>query len=146
MCDPYTLSDRSERVGIEVTIINQSHRAGWINAALCVGEIYMTDVRSMVDNVLLKLGYDPHPLPLATRVEADGRPYTGAHGGANRLKHDYQRLSLLTIADHGHYDEDDANYADVDIGWDNIDRSSFHRFRDQFARLAKHFDKMAAFT
>jgi hypothetical protein len=40
------------RLQMEITVIDASDRVGWAAAATRVGEIYMTDVVSMVTNVI----------------------------------------------------------------------------------------------
>lgn len=44
---------------MEITVIDSSDRVGWLASATRIGEVYMTDVRSMVTNVLLKAGRNP---------------------------------------------------------------------------------------
>jgi hypothetical protein len=43
----------------EITVIDDSEQVGWRAAATRTGEVYMTDVRSMVTNVLRKAGKTP---------------------------------------------------------------------------------------
>lgn len=42
-----------------ITVINDQHATGWLAGATRIGEIYMTDVKSMVTNVLKKAGKTP---------------------------------------------------------------------------------------
>jgi len=44
----------ADEQGIEVTVVDDSDYVGWAAAATRTGEIYMTDVKSMVDNVIRK--------------------------------------------------------------------------------------------
>jgi len=43
-------------MGVEITVIDESDTVGWLAAATRTGEIYMTDVASMVANVLAESG------------------------------------------------------------------------------------------
>lgn len=44
----------ADEQGLEITVIDDGDYVGWAAAATRTGEIYMTDVKSMVDNVLKK--------------------------------------------------------------------------------------------
>jgi hypothetical protein len=46
-------------VDSEITVVNDNSVTGWLAAATRIGEVYMTDVRSMVANVLAKAGRTP---------------------------------------------------------------------------------------
>jgi hypothetical protein len=41
---------------MEISVVNDSHAAGWLAAATRVGEVYMSNVATMVTNVLDKVG------------------------------------------------------------------------------------------
>jgi hypothetical protein len=57
MLDVQKELDASRRVhGINITVIDDSSITGFVSAATRIDEIYMTDVRSMVANVLRKKG------------------------------------------------------------------------------------------
>jgi hypothetical protein len=43
-------------MGIEITVIDDSDKVGWLASATRIGEIYMTSVTTMVDNVKKKIG------------------------------------------------------------------------------------------
>jgi len=43
----------------EISVINDSSATGWLAAATRIGEVYMTDVTSMVTNVIAKAGSTP---------------------------------------------------------------------------------------
>lgn len=125
-------------MGIEVTVINASHVAGWLSAAFHLGEIYMTDVRSMVGNVLSCLG-QPAALPLSTIAEPSG-PNLRTHDTTYRAG-PLQKMSRLNIVDHGYHDDEDTSYGAIDIGSDFIDQTTFFLFRSQLVRLAAYFDR-----
>lgn len=103
-------------MGIEVTIMDDSGFAGFVWAAAHTGELYMTSVRNMVDNVLDHL--------------AQNAPYSRvcAPGVATSAT-----MSRLNIIDHG-------NPTRIQFGTDRISASNFSTFEPQFARLGGHFD------
>jgi hypothetical protein len=43
-------------MGMEITVIDDSDIVGWMASATRFGEVYMTNVTSMVSNVLMRLG------------------------------------------------------------------------------------------
>lgn len=103
-------------MGIEVTIIDDSDRVGWAASATRTGELSMTDVKSMVTNVLRHLSASaPY-----SRVCTPGMT-TAA------------KMSRLNILDHG-------NTSGVEIGTDWITLSTFSRFQPDLARLSGTFD------
>ncbi len=103
-------------MGIEVTVIDDSDHVGYAAAATRTGELYMTSVRTMVDNVLRHLGASaPY-----SRVCAPGTPTSA-------------RMSRLNVLDHG-------NTTGVEIGTDWITRANFSRFQPDLTRLAGNFD------
>jgi hypothetical protein len=71
-------------MGLEITVINDRTTMGWVASAVREGEVYMTDVQSMVDNVIA-----------ATRLYL--RVYTPGQA-------EYELISRLNIIDHGNPD------------------------------------------
>lgn len=98
---------------IELTVINDSHVVGYLASAVREGEIYMSDVRSMVDNVLSALR-GPRRTCSASTPEFTNR------------------LSRLNILDHG-------NPSGIYIGADWIDATTLPRFAPALGRLAGRF-------
>lgn len=96
-----------------MTVINDSHWVGYLAAVVREGEIYMKDVRSMVDNVLAALRGP-------SRTCAVGVPQFA------------NRLSRLNILDHG-------NPSGIHIGADWLDATTLPRFAPILGRLAGHF-------
>src|SRR3954452_19310004 len=45
--------------GNEITVVGSGGVASWLSGATRIGEVYMTNVVTMVTNVLLKVGKDP---------------------------------------------------------------------------------------
>jgi hypothetical protein len=43
-------------MGLEITVIDDRDHVGWFASATRLGELYMTDVASMVSNVLTRAG------------------------------------------------------------------------------------------
>lgn len=149
-------------MGIQVTVINDHHIAGWIGGALHRGEIYMNCVRSMVDNVLAHLAYEARRGPespesivghlescrFCRSVPGPLRPFafyghvvSDIAGHRPSPRPAPKKISRLNIIDHGYEDEDgDPHYAGVDIGSDYIDTTSFNSYRSQLSRLGPHFD------
>lgn len=102
---------------IEVTVVDVGTVTHWVAAATRIGEIEMTTVQTMVDNVIAHLARNPEPAPFAPPPNPGARP---------------ARLSRLNVLDHG-------NDTEIEIGTDVVDTGSFPRFRAVLARLTPHF-------
>lgn len=96
----------------EITVIDDSDIVGWIAGAVREDEIYMTDVESMVKNVLKAL-----------------RPYsrTCSYPPTPSIT-----ISRLNILDHGNTDG-------IEIGKDWIDVSTLPAFKPILGRLKGNF-------
>jgi hypothetical protein len=74
---------------VEITVIDDRGFAGWVNSATRVGEIYMTNVTSMVDNVL---------------AEANDRAISRLnildHGNRTRIQIGDDRITLGNLQQH----------------------------------------------
>lgn len=103
-------------MGIEVTVIDDSDHVGWAASATRAGELYMTNVRTMVDRVLRHL--------------AASAPYSRTCGPGTPTSASMSRLNIL---DHG-------NTTGVEIGTDWITTGTFGTFRGDLARLSGNFD------
>jgi hypothetical protein len=101
-------------MGLEITVINDGTIVGWIASAVREGEIYMTDVQSMVDNVIAATR-------LYLRVCAPGQA-------------EYELISRLNILDHGNSDG-------IHIGDDWISMQNIEKFAPNLGRLRGHFEK-----
>jgi len=104
-------------MGLEVTVIDDSDKVGWAAAATRTDELYMTSVRTMVDNVLAYLRRNaPY-----SRVCYPGMPTSA-------------KMSRLNILDHGNEDGGE-------IGNDWVTTGTFPTFQPELARLAGNFDQ-----
>jgi len=119
-------------MGIEVSVINDSHRAGWVWAATHSGELPLRNVAQMVDAVLNHVRtFMPPPGP------NDALIYAMSHGRVPmpaRPTPGSARLSRLNIMDHG-------DPTGGDFGSDAVDVSNFANFDAQFRRLRPWFDQ-----
>lgn len=103
-------------MGLEVTVIDDSDHVGTAAAVTRAGELYMSNVQTMVDNVLAHLrARKPY-----SRTCSPSTPTSAA-------------MSRLNVLDHG-------NKSGVEIGTDWITSGTFGTFRPQLRRLAGHFD------
>jgi hypothetical protein len=87
---------------------------GWVASAVREGEAYMTDVQSMVDNVIAATR-------LYLRVCTPGQA-------------EYELISRLNIIDHGNPDG-------IYIGDDYISMQNIEEFAPNLGRLRGHFEK-----
>ena len=100
---------------LEITVVDDSDIVGWVASATRVGEIYMQDVDSMVNNVLGAL-----------------RVYTYSRVCTPNDRIRYNRMSRLNILDHG-------NARGIQIGSDWIDTTSLPNFQVTLALLSGNF-------
>jgi hypothetical protein len=98
---------------VEITVVDDSDIVGWLASATREGEIYMTNVQSMVDNIF-------RALRVYTRTcnPAAGTPYN--------------KMSRLNILDHG-------NSTSIQIGSDRVSVGTLPTFRPTLALLAGNF-------
>jgi hypothetical protein len=99
---------------MEITVIDESDHVGWMASATRTEEIYMQDVRSMVQNVLSTLeSHRPY-----SRVCSPNQPSA--------------RISRLNILDHG-------NPTGIEIGRDWVDMATLPRFETTLGMLRGKF-------
>jgi hypothetical protein len=101
-------------MGQEITVVDDSDYVGYAASMVREGEIYMTDVTSMVANVLAALRKH-------YRNCAPGRA-------------EYNTMSRLNILDHG-------NKNVIEIGTDRIEASNVSSFEPALKKLRGRFDK-----
>lgn len=100
---------------VEITVVDDSDIVGWLASATRIGEVYMSNVGSMVNNILRAL-----------------RVYTYSRVCTPNDRIVYNRMSRLNILDHG-------NASSLQIGSDWIDTTSLSAFRVTLAILSGNF-------
>ena len=119
-------------MGIEVSVVDDSDRVGWIAGASRTGELDLRNVTQMVDAVIGHLRTYVPPISshdITVHAMSHGRvplPPTPVAGSA--------RLARLNVLDHG-------NTSGGEFGSDWVTVSSFTTYQAQFQRLRSWFDQ-----
>ncbi len=114
-------------MGAQINVIDESSVTGWVAAAFRTDEVYMSDVNSMVDNVIQCL-QEMRPY----RLSCVPVPFTPVCAPAI-TRGAAPRISRLNVLDHGNEDE-------IEFGDDVIDIATLPTFQAKLHQLRSYFE------
>jgi hypothetical protein len=120
-------SNEEGDMGVEINVVDDSDIVGFLASVSRVNEIYMSDVNSMVDNVIQCL-QDMRPY----RLGWSNVPFTPVTV-PSITRGTAPRMSRLNVLDHG-------NSSEIEIGDDVVDTATLPTFQPKLQRLRNYFD------